>query len=252
MSNQNEKEWGKLKLTPITGSDDGSNNYAEFKQKAKLKLDAAKMWKYVDGPEYKPPNIPALIVSESKTGVTDDGITMQFHTIGNEVEVNVARKAAEEWLDADKKTLAIIAEAVPSRRLYLLRDCSSANDLWTALKNHYEPGSTLMAVSIRTKLMGFKCGTEKHDMVHWRETMVQLYHRLSDADPETAHMADLLRNIWAFARLLVTLMTDAGEWHFCRDDLRNKVRESTAVRKPMSSSSYTHNYAQDTGKVPGV
>ena len=49
----------RLELTKLT--DDGrTNNYAEFKYKASLKMKVYDQWKYIEGPESEPPPIPDL------------------------------------------------------------------------------------------------------------------------------------------------------------------------------------------------
>jgi len=129
-TNQNEKEWKGIKLTPIKEEEDGTNNFNEFKQKSKLKLDAAGYWKYVDGPEYNPPVIPKLKLSQQIQGLDDTGATVTVTIPGNEATVADAKKEAGAWLAADKKAHAIIVKAIPVEKLYVVRDCKSAHDTW--------------------------------------------------------------------------------------------------------------------------
>ncbi|KAJ7037565.1 hypothetical protein C8F04DRAFT_952450, partial [Mycena alexandri] len=223
-----EKEWKGIKLTPIKEEEDGSNNYSEFKQKSELELDAAGYWQYVDGPDYDPPAIPELRASQQVQGLDGTGATVTITVPGNEGVVAAARKRAEAWFSADKKAHAIIVKAIPVEKLYVVRNCKSAHDAWMALKNEYEPANALTAVTIKQQIIGYKCGTHD-DPVHWRVVMVQLYQKLQEADP--AMMPDA-----EFAKHLVTLMTEADEWRYCRDTLRDKVRQGDHMGRALTST----------------
>ncbi|KAJ7855742.1 hypothetical protein B0H14DRAFT_2754331 [Mycena olivaceomarginata] len=193
-----EKEWKGIKLTPIKEEEDGSNNYSEFKQKSVLDLDAAGYLQFVDGPDYKPPSIPELRPSQQVQGLDSTGATVTVTVPGNEGLVAAAKKQAEAWLAGDKKAHAVIVKAVPVEKLYVVRDCKSAHEAWVALKNEYEPANALTA-------------------------------KLRDADitmmPDTE-----------FAKHLVTLMTPADEWRYCRDSLCDKVRQGEMMGRPLSSA----------------
>ncbi|KAJ7310683.1 hypothetical protein DFH08DRAFT_718756, partial [Mycena albidolilacea] len=227
-NDEKEKEWRGLKLTPIVEDEDGSNNYSEFRQKATLDLDAAGYWKYVAGPDYNPPIIPDLMPSMQVQGLDAAGNLANFTMPGNEAAVNVAKKNTEAWLLADKKTHALIVKAVPSARLYLVRDCKSAHDAWTALKSEYEPSNALTAITIKQQIIAHQCDANK-DPVNWRQVMIQLYGKLRDADPFM--MPDI-----EFAKHLVTLMSPSDKWRYCRDSLREKVRQGDAMQNPVSSA----------------
>ncbi|KAJ7636479.1 hypothetical protein FB45DRAFT_1138151 [Roridomyces roridus] len=60
-------------------------------------------------------------------------------------------------------------------------------------------------------------------------TIVQLYQKLRDTDP--VMMPDN-----EFAKHLVTLMTPSEAWRYCRDTLRDKVRQGEAMQTPVSSA----------------
>ncbi|KAJ7368984.1 hypothetical protein DFH08DRAFT_677106, partial [Mycena albidolilacea] len=227
-NDEKEKEWRGLKLTPIVEDEDGSNNYSEFRQKATLDLDAAGYWKYVAGPDYNPPIIPDLMPSMQVQGLDAAGNLANFTMPGNEAAVNVAKKNAEAWLLADKKAHALIVKAVPSARLYLVRDCKSAHDAWTALKSEYEPSNALTAITIKQQIIAHQCDANE-DPVNWRQVMIQLYGKLRDADPFM--MPDI-----EFAKHLVTLMSPSDKWRYCRDSLREKVRQGDAMQNPVSSA----------------
>jgi hypothetical protein len=223
-----EKEWKGLKLTPIKEEEDGSNNYSEFKQKSILDLDAAGYWLYVAGPDYNPPVIPALMPSMQVQGLDATGNLVPFTIPGNEAAVDAAKKNAEAWLLADKKAHALIVKAVPNAKLYVVRDCKSAHEAWNALKNEYEPANALTAVTIKQQIIAYQCSVSE-DPVNWRQVMIQLYGKLRDADPFMMPDPE-------FAKHLVTLMSPSDAWRYCRDSLREKVRQSEAMGNPVSSA----------------
>ncbi|KAJ7190548.1 hypothetical protein GGX14DRAFT_382079, partial [Mycena pura] len=225
---EKEREWKGIKFTPIKEEEDGSNNYNEFKQKSILELDAAGYWQYIDGPDYNPPSIPVLRPSQQIQGLDGTGATVTVTVPGNEGAVAAAKKQAEAWLLGDKKAHAVIVKAVPVEKLYVVRDCKSAHDVWLALKNEYEPSNALTAVTIKQQIIGYQCGAGD-DPVNWRQVMVQLYQKLRDADPVMMPDSE-------FAKHLVTLMTPSDDWRYCRDSLREKVRQGDFMGKPLSSA----------------
>ncbi|KAJ7449452.1 hypothetical protein B0H11DRAFT_2247191 [Mycena galericulata] len=215
---EKEKEWRGLKLTPILEDEDGSNNYSEFKQKAILDLDAAGYyWKYVAGEDYNPPVIPELLQSIQVQGIDAAGNQIAVTIPGNEAAVDAAKKNAEVWLLGDKKAHALIVKAVPSSKLYII-----------ALKNEYEPSNALTAITIKQQIISYQCSANE-DPVNWRQVMIQLYGKLRDADafmmPDTE-----------FAKHLVTLMSLSDAWRYCRDSLRERVRQGDAMGNPVSSA----------------
>lgn len=180
MDNQNvdkEKDWKCLTLTPIKEKDDGSNNYNEFKEKSILELDAAGYYQYVDGSDYQPPAIPELRPSQQIQGLDANRTLVWFTVPGNEAAVATARDAAKAWISNDKKAQAIIVRAVPSEKLYVVKDCKSAHETWRALKNEYKPANALTAINIKQQIIGNACGPGV-DPVNWLRIMIQLYGRL--------------------------------------------------------------------------
>ncbi|KAJ7238755.1 hypothetical protein B0H12DRAFT_1204254 [Mycena haematopus] len=200
----------------------------EFKQKATLDLDALGYWKYIAGEDYNPPIIPDLMQSMQVQGMDATGTLVNVTIPGNEAAVNAAKKNAEAWLLADKKAHALIVKAVPNAKLYVVRDCKSAHEAWNALKNEYEPSNALTAVTIKQQIIAYQCGAGE-DPVNWRQVMIQLYGKLRDADPYM--MPDT-----EFAKHLVTLMSSSDAWRYCRDSLRERVRQGDAAGNPVSSA----------------
>ncbi|KAJ3761746.1 hypothetical protein EV360DRAFT_37181, partial [Lentinula raphanica] len=221
------KDWKHITLTPIKEAEDGSNNYNEFKRKSLFELDAAGYWKYIDGPEYDPPQIPILQPTREVRGLDLAGNPSTIRIPGNEAEVQAARDRAKVWLEGDKKALAIIVKAVPVEKLYLLEESMTAHAAWKALKNEYEPTNTLSALTIMQQIIGNQC-RPGDDPVAWLEVMIRLYGRLRDADQRM--MSD-----WDFAKHLITLMTRDENWRYCRDELRKSLRVAEAAGRTFSS-----------------
>ncbi|KAF9030097.1 hypothetical protein BDZ89DRAFT_949953, partial [Hymenopellis radicata] len=223
-----EKEWKGIKLTPIKVEEDGTNNYSEFKRKAELDLDAAGYWRYVDGPDYKPPVIPELRQTMQVQGFDSAGAAATVTVPGNEADVEAARKKAEAWLLADKRALSIIIKAIPITKLFVVHDCHSAHDAWHALKKQFEPANALYALTLRNQITSFRCQAGI-DPVQWREVMIQLYSKLQDADPGAMMDAE-------FAKNLVALMTESEDWRYCRDSLRESLRLGETMNRPLTSA----------------
>ncbi|KAE9404262.1 hypothetical protein BT96DRAFT_935819 [Gymnopus androsaceus JB14] len=95
-----------------------------------------------------------------------------------------------------------------------------------ALKRKYKPANTLTAININQQIIGNACPAGG-DPVSWLQSMVQLYNRLRDADPNM--MPDD-----QFAKHLITLMSPDIDWRYCRDNLRNRLKISEAAGKPLS------------------
>ncbi|KAJ3711567.1 hypothetical protein C8R42DRAFT_595741 [Lentinula raphanica] len=226
------KDWKHITLTPIKEADDGSNNYNEFKQKSMFELDAAGYWKYIDGAEYNPPQIPVLQPTQEVRGLDLAGNPSTIRIPGNEAKVQAAKDRARVWLEGDKKALAIIAKAVPVEKLYLLEESMSAHAAWKALKNEYEPTNTLSALTIMQQIIGNQC-KPGDDPVAWLEVMIRLYSRLRDADQR-------MISDWDFAKHLITLMMRDENWRYCRDKLRKNLRVAEAAGRTFSSQSVVH------------
>jgi hypothetical protein len=226
-TSEEKNEWKRCTLVSIKENDDGTNNYSEFKLKSKFELEAAGYWKYVTGPDYNPPFIPALVPTSTVEGIDEDGNHSVITIPGNEDAVADAKRNAEKWLKNDKKALSAIVKAVPMSKMHVTRDCESAHGAWMALKSEYEPANTITALTIKQQIIGNACGED--NPVNWRETMIQLYDKLRDANPK--FMTDK-----EFSSHLVTLMTTNRRWAFCRDTLLEKLRVGEATNHPISSS----------------
>ena len=106
----------KIKLTKIEDNEEG-NNYMEFADKSKFKLDAIGLWKFIEGSFATQPSIPALIAGTTGTGTDTDGTVRTITTAGNKNKVKKATKDAEPWWMMNKRILSLIVDAVPSHKL---------------------------------------------------------------------------------------------------------------------------------------
>jgi hypothetical protein len=102
------------------------------------------------------------------------------------------------------------------------------HDAWIALKSEYEPSNALTAITIKQQIIAYQCDTSE-DPVNWRQVMIQLYGKLWDADPFM--MPDN-----KFAKHLMMLMSQSDKWRYCRDSLREKVRQGDTMQNPVSSA----------------
>ncbi|KAG7092059.1 hypothetical protein E1B28_008440 [Marasmius oreades] len=101
----NEKDWRQTTLTIIKESEDDTENVLV---------------------------VPSIILLQFQNF---DPVTIP----GNEAEVNAAKEKGKEWLEGDKRALALIVKAVPKEKLYVVRECNSAHKGWKALKNKCQP-----------------------------------------------------------------------------------------------------------------
>ncbi|TDL20042.1 hypothetical protein BD410DRAFT_899825 [Rickenella mellea] len=130
----------KLELTKIEDGE-GKNNYMEFADKTKFKLDAVGLWDYIEGDRAKEPKIPDLVEGKQIKGKDATGKEVTITTDGNDAEVTKAKKDAEPWWRGTKKVLTLIVDAVPSKKMYLVRGCKTAKEAWDALRQHYKPSN---------------------------------------------------------------------------------------------------------------
>src|SRR6201996_2483154 len=222
------KEKHKIKLTKIEDNDEG-NNYMEFADKSKFKLDAVGLWRFIDGDMDTAPNIPPLIAGTTVTGKDTDGMVRTITTAGNEAEVKKAEKEAEPWWATNKKILSLIVDAVPSHKLYVVRDCKSAKEAWEALRHQYKPSNQIRATHMKTQLNSFVYQPQMSP-VKWLNTMQVMYNELCDLDPTGKMMSDD-----QFTRQLIEQMPQDDEWRTMASTLMNKLRDADAEGAKLTS-----------------
>lgn len=222
-----EKEF-KIELLKIKHDGD-NNNYAEFEYKSKLKLQDLGLWKYIQGPESVPPQVPAL----RRTTVIQapDATTQEMRSVtieGNEAEVAAARQAAEPWRKGDLRTHRLIVEAVPSEKMSVVRLASTAQAAWMALREDYRPINALRAQRLHQDIMSYKCNPGV-DATRWVDKIRSMYAELMDQD--MTRMSDI-----TFAPTLAGLIPTDDTWRSFAQRLRDDMDRADADRTPFSSS----------------
>jgi gag-polypeptide of LTR copia-type len=195
----------KIKLIKIDAGE--SNNYGEFEVKSKSKLDAAGLWEYIGGEKAVAPQIPILQEDTQITG--KDSITGEDVTVvvpGNKADVEEAKKKAGLWNQTNKCILSLIIDAVPTPKLYLIRDCKTAKEAWDALKQEYHPSNMIRATSMKTKISSY---VFQHGMSakKWMNDMRAMYNELCNLNPDGKMMPDD-----AFVRQIIKLMPRDDDW----------------------------------------
>jgi hypothetical protein len=208
--------------------DGDTNNYTEFEIKSRTKLTAYHgYWKHIEGPESNPPVIPQLKPKRTFVVKDQNGVDQNFVQVGNEDEVAKAKQEAQPWFETDMKVFSLIMDAVPSKRLYLVKHCKTAKEAWLALRNEYRPSNTLRVTTLKSHILGYRYDYAM-DVMKWREDLLNMYNTLIDLDPETLSDTD-------FARHVITIMPTEGDWRHVAAELSSYMNKSDASKKPLSS-----------------
>ncbi|KAF9075263.1 hypothetical protein BDP27DRAFT_1315787 [Rhodocollybia butyracea] len=213
-------------LIPIKEKEDGSNNYAQFKFRSTCYLRAVGYLKYIE--DSNPPVIPKLCPPHRIQGLDAAGNNKTITIPSNEVEVANAEANAKHWRAEDQEVLALIVQAVPVEKRYVVNDCHTAHEAWEALRNEYEFPNKLIAMDIMRQMIGMPCG-QGDDPVRWLCTMRQLRSKLCAASMDLMPDSE-------YAVHLVMLMSKDPEWRYCRDSLLHDLVTASAEGRPLSSS----------------
>ena len=106
---------------------------------AQLKLQGWDLWKYIEGPESTPPNIPPLREPMIVEATDSNGVTQELQTHGNAKEREEKIKEAAPWTAANITALSKIASAIPSDQIYLVQNEPYAAQAWANLHEYYQP-----------------------------------------------------------------------------------------------------------------
>jgi hypothetical protein len=197
--------------------DDGiDNNYGAWKIRSRLTLGTWDLWKYIEGPESEPPDIPALREAGTFSGYDASGQMRTVYVEGNSAEHKQKTEEAEPWMAANNLALAKIVCAVPGAQIYLVDDARYAKQAWESLRSFYQPRNSLIARRVRHQIKTFCC-TSDSDVALWLTDMQRLYGTLYLLDEES--LSD--RN---FALAILDNMP--LQWHSFVSDLRTKVQDS--------------------------
>jgi hypothetical protein len=199
--------------------DDGiNNNYGDWWKKSYLQLLSWDLWKYVEGPESIPPEIPTLRQTTSHEGYDVDGSNSRvYYHPGNKDEFEQKTKQARPWMAANNITLARIGRAVPGDQFHIVDHIRYAKEAWQSLYDHYQPRNSLRSSSLRTSILKNRCTLEM-DLSIWLGDMQRSYNMLCDMAPES-----LSQQVFTLA-VLDNMPPDPSWLEFvCK--LKNKVQK---------------------------
>jgi hypothetical protein len=75
-----------------------TNNYGEWKIQSQSELRSLGLWKYIEGPDSIPPEIPTLENELYLDGSNDEGNTKRFHIAGNSQYRTQKIYATKPWM----------------------------------------------------------------------------------------------------------------------------------------------------------
>jgi hypothetical protein len=207
--------------------DDGNNNnFGEWQKKSYLQLLSWDLWKYIDGPDSAPPDIPILRQTTAHQGTDQDGSNPRtYYVTGNADEFNAKSKAAKPWMAANNITLSKIGRAVPGDQFHIIDHIRYAKEAWQSLHSHYQPRNSLRSSSLKSYILRNRCAPES-DVGVWLSEMQRLYSTLCDLDPGS------LSQLVFILAVLDNMPQDPGWLEFlCK--LKNKVRKLDESQPPL-------------------
>lgn len=112
-------------------------------------------------------------------------------------EATPAAPIPDAWHKADKKALATIALSIEQSQYPLIKDCSTAKDMWEALKQYHEKTTAASQLSLLIRLCDAKVGEEGDVEKHLLDMDV-LFEQLQSAGlvlDEKLQIAMVLRSM---------------------------------------------------------
>ena len=211
--------------------DDGKiNNYGEWKIQCQTEIRSLGLWKYIEGPDSKPPVIPPLQEDTYMEGSDDEGNIKTFHVHGNAKLRKQKIRAAKPWMQKNDILLNKLFRSMSGTPLHFVTDITYAAEVWDVLHSHYQPVNSSLAVSIRSDLQGYRC-TPLMDVNDWLNDMHRIYHSLIEMSPGA--MSDR-----EFALLTINnLPLSGGNWDSFTKGLRERINQydNSVPRKPVRS-----------------
>lgn len=134
-----------------------SNNYAEWKTRPCRKLRGWGLWKYIEGPDSTPPEIPILRQTTIRKGKDKQGVIQEFTIDGNSAEYDKKTEEAKPWLAGNELTLDKIIDATPSEILPLVQNVPYAKQAWEVLCSTYQPQNAMRAASVMGDITSYRC-----------------------------------------------------------------------------------------------
>jgi len=196
--------------------DDGtSNNYGEWKIKSRFALRSWDLWKYIEGPESEPPDVPAI--RETVTGPDASGQIITIYLEGNNAGPQQRTEEAAPWMVGNNLALAKIVRAVPSSQLHLVEDAKYAKEAWQNLCSDYQQRNSYLATRIKHQILASRC-TSDMDVAQWLGDMQRLYGALYLMDNKSLDDQSFALNI------LVSMPHDES-WSVFLSGWRAQVRQ---------------------------
>ena len=158
-----------------------SNNYAEWKTRSQRKLRGWGLWKYIEGVESTPPEIPPLRPTITQRGKGESGVVQNFMVDSNKEEFDQKTEEAQPWLAGNELTLDKIIDATLSEILPIVQDLPYAKQAWEVLHETYQPMNAMRAASVRGDITSYRC-TLDMDISLWLKDMQKQFNILQDMD----------------------------------------------------------------------
>ena len=213
-----------------------SNNYAEWKTRSCRKLHGWGLWKYIEGPDSTPPEIPILQQTTIQKGKDKQGVIQEFTIDGNSAKYDKKTEEAKPWLAGNELTLDKIIDAMPSEILPLVQNVPYAKQAWEVLRSTYQPRNAMRAVSVMGDITSYRC-TPDMDISLWLNNMQRQFNILQDMDP--AIMSD-----HDFMVTVLNNMPQTNAWQTTVASLHVKIKECDEHKPallPVNSFEYIAN-----------
>lgn len=202
-----------------------NNNYGEWAFKSQLKLQGWDLWKYIEGPESTPPDIPPLREPMIVQATDSRGVTQDLETHGNAKEREEKIKEAAPWMAANTSALSKIASAVSSDQIHLVQNVPYAAQAWANLREYYRPFNSNRAQSIKKDIFAYQCGPNM-DVAKWLNDLQRLYSLLGDMGTNNS-LSDR-----EFTCATIDNLPQDAQWRIYAAGLRARVDEYDAHQPP--------------------
>jgi hypothetical protein len=153
-----------------------------------------------------------------------------IHVPGNLAEHEQAVNDAEPWMAGNNTALARIVAAVPDHQLHLVKRTKYAKQAWESLRSVYKPQNWLRAVTIKARIMAYRCQSDMH-IATWLTDIQRLYFSLCELGTDCMSERD-------FALAILDLMPQDEGWRYFLSGLRTKVCDSDSQELPIYSANF--------------
>jgi hypothetical protein len=120
--------------------------------KAKVLLKAWDFWQYIGGSQSSVPVITLHREPKQISSFNEEGRPSTISIPRNIYEYDLAVAAAEPWNNMNRKVLALILNAMPDDKTFLISQCNTANLAWKTLEQQFRPVNAECAVNIKKQI----------------------------------------------------------------------------------------------------